>query len=370
MTTRAVGIVLLMMGSTAASGAAQPDGLETDASRDLYQRACAACHGPDGRGAPTSQVGFDVPLPDFTDCRFATREPDGDWLAVTHDGGPVRGFDRMMPAFGRALSADEIQGAIDHIRTLCTERAWPRGELNLPRALVTEKAYPEDEAVLTTIVDAEGPGAVTNELLYEKRFGPRDQIEIAVPLEAAADGRGHWSGAVGDIAVGWKRALFHSLPHGSIVSVTGEIVFPTGDEAKGLGNDTAIVEPFATYGQILPLDSFVHLQGGFELPLDPDAAEREAFWRATLGKTFTQGAFGRSWSPMIEILGAKALVDGESPQWDVLPQVQITLNQRQHIMVNLGVRLPVTDADERPTQVLAYLLWDWFDGGFFEGWSR
>jgi hypothetical protein len=37
-------------------------------------------------------------------------------------------------------------------------------------------------------------------------------------------------------------------------------------------------------------------------------------------------------------------------------------------MINLGVRLPVTDPDARNTRVLFYVLWDWFDGGFFDGW--
>ena len=55
-------------------------------------RRVPACHGADGRGSPPERVGFDVPLPDFTDCSFATREPDGDWFAVAHQGGPVRGF--------------------------------------------------------------------------------------------------------------------------------------------------------------------------------------------------------------------------------------------------------------------------------------
>ena len=64
-------------------------------ARELYNRACAACHASDGTGNPVSTVGFDVPLPDFTDCRFASREADGDWLAVVHQGGPVRAFDRF-----------------------------------------------------------------------------------------------------------------------------------------------------------------------------------------------------------------------------------------------------------------------------------
>lgn len=68
--------------------------------KELYQAACAACHGNDGRGAPQTQVGFDTPLPDFTDCQFASREPDPDWVTVVHEGGPVRGFAEIMPAFG------------------------------------------------------------------------------------------------------------------------------------------------------------------------------------------------------------------------------------------------------------------------------
>ena len=76
--------------------------------RERYQNACAACHGADGTGAPRTQVGFDTPLPDLTDCNFATREPDADWLAVAHQGGPVRGFAQEMPAFGDALTQEEI----------------------------------------------------------------------------------------------------------------------------------------------------------------------------------------------------------------------------------------------------------------------
>jgi hypothetical protein len=30
--------------------------------------------------------------------------------------------------------------------------------------------------------------------------------------------------------------------------------------------------------------------------------------------------------------------------------------------------VPMTDGRTRPTRLAVYLLWDWFDGGFFEGW--
>jgi hypothetical protein len=48
--------------------------------------------------------------------------------------------------------------------------------------------------------------------------------------------------------------------------------------------------------------------------------------------------------------------------------MQVSLNTRQHVLLNAGVRLPATDADVRSSQLLIYILWDWFDGGFFAGW--
>ncbi|MGD8495559.1 MAG: c-type cytochrome [Gemmatimonadales bacterium] len=339
----------------------------------VYRAACAACHGADGRGAPPAQVAFEEALPDFSDCSFATREPDADWGAISHEGGPVRGFSPMMPAFGDALTGEEIRLALAYVRGFCTDPAWPRGELNLPRALFTEKAYVEDEAVLTVATTTEGTGAVMNKFVYERRFGARNQLELVVPfsfVERSAEdgGSSDWTAGLGDIAVGAKRALFHSPATGSIFSIAGEIILPTGDESRGFGKGTTVFEPFVSFGQILPADAFLHLQGGLELPADRDLAENEGFWRAALGRSFTTGRWGRTWSPMVELLGARELIPGEPVNWDLVPQLQVTLNTRQNIMANIGVRIPLNDADVRQTELVLYLLWDWYDGGFFEGW--
>lgn len=343
-----------------------PDLSQAD-GRELYVAACASCHGADGTGASPALLAFDTPVPDFTDCNFATREPDADWIAIAHQGGPTRAFARLMPAFGEALSIEQLDKILGHIRSFCPD-TWPRGDLNLPRPLFTEKAYPEDEAVWTTTVDTEGGGAAAQELVYEQRFGIRNQLEIVVPF-AWREEDGSWTNGVGDIAAGVKRVLFHDLETGSILSVTGEVIFPTGDEDRDFGKGTTIFEPFLSYGQLLPRGLFLHGQAGLELPLDTDRATEEAFARLALGRSFTQGGpWGRTWSPMVEVLAARELASGEDVNWDLVPQFQVTLNTRQHVMLNAGVRIPMNDTDVRETQALVYILWDWFDGGLFAGW--
>lgn len=340
---------------------------DTSAAR-LYEVSCAACHGSDGRGQSPSQVGFELALPDFSDCNFASREPDSDWFAVIHDGGPARGFAKLMPAFGEALNDQQIQSVLNHVREFCGDDAWPRGELNLPRALVTEKAYPEDEAVITTVVAAEGPGAVENTFLFEKRFGKRGQIELKLPLAFLDSGEPDgWQTGFGDLDVGLKYSAFHSLRSGSILAFGADIVFPTGDEQRGFGKGTTVFEPYLAFGQFLPLQSFLQIQALTELPADRDMADELAV-RAAIGRTWSAGRWGRGWTPMLEVLVGRELESGADTNIDLLPQLQVTLNTRQHVMANLGVRLPLTNADTRNTQVLVYLLWDWFDGGFLEGW--
>jgi mono/diheme cytochrome c family protein len=362
----------------ALGGAAQAPETETIGSHaagrmtgaEIYRAACTGCHGPDGSGTPRTTVGFATPLPDFSDCNFATRENDADWTAIIRDGGPVRGFTRFMPAFRDALTAEEIRGVIHYLRGFCRSSAWPLGGFNLPRALMTEKAFPEDEAVLTTTVNTSGPGSVSSELVYERRFGPRDQLEVDVPFAFAQRAAGgSWTWSLGDIALGPKHTFVHSLASGTILSGLGQIALPTGDTAKGTGAGTTAFELSALLGQLLPARSYFQLQGGVVLMADRARAPHQAFWRGALGTTVPFGSISRIWSPMVEVVGTRDLVSGASAAWDVVPQFQLSLSARQHVRANVGVSVPLTETDSRHPQLLAYLLWDWFDGGFLEGWK-
>ena len=48
--------------------------------------------------------------------------------------------------------------------------------------------------------------------------------------------------------------------------------------------------------------------------------------------------------------------------------MQVSLSKRQHILASAGVRMPVNNTAGRNTQVVFYVLWDWFDGGLRDGW--
>ena len=73
---------------------------------------------------------------------------------------------------------------------------------------------------------------------------------------------------------------------------------------------------------------------------------------------------------MLECIGTGELPEAGANTFDadIVPQLQVMLSRRQHVMLNAGVRIPLTRRSERPTRVVAYILWDWFDGGLFEGW--
>ncbi len=334
----------------------------------LYEQACAACHGSDGRGRPLEERGFVLELPDFTDCEFASREPDPDWHAVIHEGGPVRAFDRMMPAFGDALTDEEIYAILGHVRTFCTNDNWPRGEFNVPKPLFTEKAFPEDETVFNVRLDTDDSKAVIIEPLYEKRFGPRGMVEAKVPFGRRQTGGDDGAEiGFGDLTVGYRYALYHNLDRGNAFSIGGEVVLPTGDEDDGFGTGSTKLEPHVSFVQLLPGDAFFQSQVQMDFAVTGSAPDR-GIVRTAIGRTFSEGEFGRAWSPMVEVLASRELASGSDVTLDLVPQMQVALNTRQHILLNVGVRVPAANSQGRKPQIVMYLLWDWFDGGFRDGW--
>ena len=336
----------------------------------IFRAACVSCHGPDGKGQPQALLGFEPPdtFPDFTDCPTGSVEPDDMWIAVVHRGGRVRGLSHIMPAFGDVLSDEEIDRVVQYLHSLCAEPHWPRGNLNFPRAFFTEKAFPESETVFTVNAVPSHPSNYENRVDYEHRIGRRAQLEVGAPLNIQQGESGEWSRGLGDINAALKYAFYDSYRRGSIASAGAEVTLPTGKENEGLGGGVTIFEVFGMFDQALPRDAFVQIHAGFERPKNHDIEMNSAYWRTAVGKTIVPHAFGRQVTPMVEVLAAKEMTDDGVTEWDLVPQVQVTLSVFQHIRLDVGVRVPVNERETRSTAVLAYFLWDWFDGGLFELW--
>jgi len=358
-----VGLPILLLGGARPAFAADRSGEE------IYTATCANCHGSDGRGASASVTGLSIRTRDFTDCASTNREPDQDWHAVIAEGGPARGFHRMMPAFGEVLAEREQEAVLGYVRGFCADPVWPRGNLNFPRPIVTEKAFVEDEFVLTGAVETRSPRNIDGKLVYERRFLRRQQFEIGLPFGVARVPDGSREAGIGDITLAAKSLLVANNESGTAFSIGGEVAFPTGNQDKGFGKGVVLLEPFLACGQELPWQSFVHVQAGAEIPAkETTGVENEGFVRTALGTTFIHQKFGRSFTPMIEAIAFRELSSGANTSLDLVPQLQITLSRRQHVMANVGGSFPTLNREGRATQVMFYVLWDWVDGGLFEAW--
>jgi mono/diheme cytochrome c family protein len=386
----ALPVLAFLVGASGAAGApppTRPHGYVTAAaSRDsslhrrragaastgeeIFRATCAACHGADGTGAPQSTVGFAVPLPDFTDCAATSPEMQVDWAATIRDGGPVRGFTRIMPAFRDLLTPEQIQSVVAYIRSLCRDPRWPHGEFNVPLAQTIEKAFPEDEWILMSATATPAPGSVENHLIFEKRFGIRSQLEVDVPFGFVhrPDG-GSWAGGLGDVSIADKHVFFASPASGTIVSGLAGVILPTGDQALGLGTGTTAFEGFLLGAQLLPARSYFQFQGGVVLPTDLSRAPRSAFWGGVLGTTVPFGPITRIWSPMVAVTGTRDLVSGAPVAWNAVPEFQLSLSALQHVRASVGVNIPLTQRATRSAQFLTYILWDTADGPFLKGWK-
>jgi Cytochrome C oxidase, cbb3-type, subunit III len=366
----ALGILLCLCANALIGQVGTRSTLQLDSGEHIYKSACIACHGPDGTGTPQSIAGFERPrtFPDFTQCDQTTPEDNTAWKAVITNGGGYRGFSHIMPSFKEALTAKQIDQVVHYLRSLCRQPGWPRGELNLPRALVTEKAYPEDEVVLSSTFNAQGAPSIVNHIIHEQRFGKKNQIEVDVPFNFQ-DQNHTWYGGVGDATLGVKRVMYSNLQSGSILSLFGGVIVPTGSRRRGFGSGTTTFETFASFDQLFPTNTFVQTQLGAGLPRHTDIAPQSIFFNTAIGQMLPQDhGLGRLLTPMIEFLAARDLTDRAKTNWDVVPQMQVTISKRQHVRADLGLRIPVTNTAGRPKQIVFYLLWDWFDGRLNEGW--
>jgi mono/diheme cytochrome c family protein len=340
-----------------AAGAAMAATPDLAAGQRLYETTCATCHGPKGRPNPDDPVVKALAqLPaDLSDPLFSSREPAADWHLVVAHGGRALGLSEQMPAWGSALTDEEVEAVVAYVKTLApgSER-YPPGELNLMLPIRTQKAFPEDEVVWKSrYADQDGEDVWRNVLEIEKRFGRAGQGILELVEE---------EGELHEVELGWKQALSWSLEGGWLLSGGAKLALPTeGDASEEL-------IPFLAWAQELSSDWTLQSSARAILPLDDvDAGELELAGIVH----YTWSAWPQRVVPALEATATVPFEDegGDAVQWTVVPQVRIGLTRGGHVALNLGAEIPLGD---QPYDWRAHLtlLWDFADGGFFKGWGR
>ncbi len=351
------GVAALLAGTVAA---AEPADFER--ARAHYQAACAVCHGPTGRYDPTLPgVKLLDPKPaDLSDPLFNSREPSSDWYLVIKHGGPALAFSPAMPAFQDAFSDDEIRGLVAYLKTLPGPHRYPPGDLNYLLAFRTKKAWLEDEVVIWTRFDRRdqvGDDVLTTAVELEKRWGARWQTELKLAYGWEGP-RGNWD----ELEVGFKYALYDHLERTFLLTGGADLAFALHGDAS------MQVIPFLAAAKGLG-DQFT-LQTSLRTHLPPEeVSSGDLAWAMALHWVPTP--WPRGVFPGVELTATVPFEPGarEAARWTVLPQLNLGLSRRGHVRAAVGVELPLNDRTY-DFRVHTYLLWDFADGMFWEGWRR
>lgn len=83
-------------------------------ARPLYDKNCASCHGPNGKGdGPAGKI-LKPPAPDLSTT--VKKASDADLAKIIKEGGKAVGRSAAMPAYGAKLTDDQIQGLVQLVK--------------------------------------------------------------------------------------------------------------------------------------------------------------------------------------------------------------------------------------------------------------
>jgi mono/diheme cytochrome c family protein len=84
--------------------------------KSIYDRECATCHGPEGKGDGETAAYLTPQPQDFTNAVIQKRS-DEFLTAVIAKGGPAKGLSESMPGFPKLSKAD-VQSVVAYVRQL------------------------------------------------------------------------------------------------------------------------------------------------------------------------------------------------------------------------------------------------------------
>ena len=215
----------------------------------------------------------------------------------------MRGLDRHMPAFGDALLAgrDRARGRRTSARSAGDRLAAGRSE-SAARVL-HRKGLPRERGGLDDGDHGRASASVENDLIYERRIGARNQIELVV-ADRAAGRRGEWSRGLGDVASRSSGRLHASMRAGRSAPPAWRSSCRPATSPRSRQR-LHRVRAVRHVGSAAAAEQLLQLHAGVELPSDGARAPGKSFLRRRSGPRGRRSGFGRAWSPQIEVLWAR-----------------------------------------------------------------
>ncbi len=344
---------------------------EENTTSVIYQNHCAACHGskgqPDADNPMFKELGI---LPaNFTDQLFSSREPSKDWFLVVKEGGAAKGFSEIMPAFKEVLSDSQIKKVVKYIKTLSGKHDYPSGDMNFILPIRTKKAFPEDEAVWKFRFQDDANNTtndqIRNVLEIEKRIFKKTQLSMEISHKFD-DGIDDGGGNVDQIEPGIKHVVYENPSQQFIASIGA--LFAIKIEERSSSNEFI---PYIAAAK--RITNSITFQGTARSTLLTDKFNKGNVELSGVAH-WSPSIWPRSISPGLELVASFPIDRGTGigrksfSQLSLIPQAQIGLNKRGHIMLNLGAEIPLNETDRYDYRAYAYLIWDFADGGLFDGW--
>ena len=86
-------------------------------AKENWEKNCAKCHGPDGKG--DTKMGQKLGVKDYTSAKVQEGMKDEEMTKSIKEGVKEKDSDKIkMKAFGETLSADEIKALVAYVRGL------------------------------------------------------------------------------------------------------------------------------------------------------------------------------------------------------------------------------------------------------------
>jgi len=82
-------------------------------AKDNYEKSCAKCHGPDGKGQ--TKMGQKLGIKDFTDAKFQESFKDEEAVKAIKEGLKDK-EDKLLMKPVEGLSDDEIKALVQYVR--------------------------------------------------------------------------------------------------------------------------------------------------------------------------------------------------------------------------------------------------------------